>query len=54
VASSLTVVAALAWWLRPVMMHDRGGEHNAVVCMLVYSSPPAASPSRCGVAIGLP
>jgi len=36
------------------MMHDRDGEHSAVVCILVYSSPPAASVSRFGVAIGLP
>jgi hypothetical protein len=45
---------AFAWWLRPVMMYDRDGEHSAVVCMLVYSNPPAASASRWGVAIGLP
>jgi hypothetical protein len=35
------------------MMHDRDGEHSAVVCMFVYSSPPAASVSRFGVAIEL-
>ena len=45
---------ALAWWLRPVMMHERDGEHSAVVCMFVYSRPPAASASKFGVAIGLP
>jgi hypothetical protein len=54
VAISLTPAVALAWWLRPVMMHDRDGEHSAVVCMFAYSSPPAASASRFGVAIGLP
>jgi hypothetical protein len=50
----LIAAVALAWWLRPVMMHDREGEHSAVVCMLVYSSPPAASASRFGVDIGPP
>src|ERR1700733_4850214 len=35
-------------------MHDRDGEHSAVVCMLEYNRPPAASASRFGVAIGLP
>ena len=25
----------LRWWLRPVMMHERLGEHSAVVCMLL-------------------
>jgi len=54
VAISLIAAVALAWWLRPVMMHDRDGEHNAVVRMLLYSNPPAASASRFGVAIGLP
>jgi hypothetical protein len=36
------------------MTHDRDGEHSTVVCMLVYSRPPAASASRFSVAIGLP
>ena len=44
----------LLWWLRPVTMHDRLGEHSAVVCMLVNRSPPAASASKFGVSIGLP
>ncbi len=44
----------LLWWLRPVMMHERLGEHSAVVCMLVKRSPFAASASKFGVAIGLP
>jgi len=35
-------------------MHERDGEHSAVVCMFVYSSPPSASASKLGVAIGLP
>ena len=26
---------AFEWWFRPVMMHDRLGEHSAVVCMLL-------------------
>ena len=26
---------ALEWWLRPVRMHERDGEHSAVVCMLL-------------------
>ena len=43
----------LAWWLRPVTMHDRLGEHRAVVCMLLYRSPFAANASRLGVSIGL-
>jgi hypothetical protein len=50
----LIAAVAFARWLRPVMMHDRDGEHNAVVCMFVYNSPPSASASRFGVAIGLP
>ena len=25
----------LRWWLRPVMMQERLGEHSAVVCMLL-------------------
>jgi hypothetical protein len=44
----------LLWWLRPVMMHERLGEHNAVVCMLLYRRPLAASASKLGVSIGLP
>src|SRR4029450_8913558 len=52
VASSLIAAVALAWWLRPVMMHDREGEHSAVVCMLVYSSPPVARASGVGVGAG--
>ena len=43
---------ALEWWLRPVIMQERDGEHSAVVCMLVNSRPPLASLSRLGVAIG--
>jgi hypothetical protein len=35
------------------MMHERDGEHSAVVCMLLYSTPPAPA-SNFGVAIGLP
>ena len=38
-AISLTAAVAFACWLRPVMKHDRDGEHSAVVCMFVYSSP---------------
>jgi hypothetical protein len=45
---------ALLWWLRPVRMHERLGEHNAVVCMLLYRRPFAASASKLGVWIGLP
>ena len=45
---------ALLWWLRPVRMHDRLGEHSAVVCMLLYRSPSAANASKFGVSIGLP
>ena len=45
---------AFEWWLRPVNMHDRLGEHSAVVCMLVKRSPPAARRSRFGVRIGEP
>jgi hypothetical protein len=50
------VIAAIPfeWWLRPVTTHERDGEHNAVVCMLLYSNPPAANASKFGVAIGLP
>ena len=35
-----------------VTVIDRPG--SLVMCMLVYSSPPAASAPRSGVAIGLP
>ena len=45
---------ALEWWLRPVRMHERVGEHSAVVCMLLKRRPFAASASRLGVLIGLP
>jgi hypothetical protein len=44
----------LEWWLRPVSMHERDGEHSAVVCMLLKRSPSAARSSMLGVAIGLP
>jgi hypothetical protein len=42
------------WWLRPVTMHDRLGEHSAVVCMLLYRRPFAAMASRFSVSMGLP
>ena len=45
---------AFEWWLRPVRMHERVGEQSAVVCMFMNRSPPLASASRLGVAIGLP
>ena len=45
---------ALEWWLRPVSMQERDGEHSAVVCMLVYRRPFFASASRLGVSIGEP
>lgn len=50
------MIAAMpfAWWLRPVMMQERLGEHSAVVCMLLYRRPSAAIASRFGVSIGLP
>jgi hypothetical protein len=35
-------------------MHDRLGEHSAVVCMLLYRKPSAARASKLGVSIGLP
>ena len=44
----------LLWWLRPVTMQARLGEHSAVVCMLLKRSPLAARASKLGVAIGLP
>ena len=44
----------LEWWFRPLSMHDRDGEHSAVVCMFVYRKPPCASRSRLGVLIGDP
>ena len=44
----------LRWWLRPVMMQERLGEHSAVVCMLLYRTPLLAIRSKFGVAIGLP
>jgi len=50
------VIAAmpLARWFRPATMHERLGEHNAVVCMLLFRRPSAAIASKFGVAIGLP
>jgi hypothetical protein len=36
------------------MKHERVGEQRAVVCMLLYRSPSAASASKLGVLIGLP
>ena len=44
----------LEWWLRPLSMQERDGEHSAVVCMLLKRRPSAARASRLGVAIGLP
>ena len=44
----------LEWWLRPLSMHERDGEHSAVVCMFVYRKPFSASRSRLGVLIGEP
>jgi hypothetical protein len=35
-------------------MQERVGEQRAVVCMLLYNRPPAATPSRLGVEMGLP
>jgi hypothetical protein len=35
-------------------MHERVGEHSAVVCILVYNSPFFARLSRLGVWIGAP
>jgi hypothetical protein len=35
-------------------MQERLGEQSAVVCMLLKRSPPAASASKFGVALGLP
>ena len=45
---------ALEWWLRPVMMQERVGEHSAVVCMLLKRRPFSARASILGVWIGLP
>ncbi len=44
----------LAWWLRPVTMHERLGEHNAVVCMLVKRTPVGGEPIEVRRLIGLP
>lgn len=33
VDASVMQAMALAWWLRPVRMQERVGEHSAVVCM---------------------
>ena len=46
VANSVMAAIPLRWWLRPVTMHDRLGEHNAVVCILVNRSPLAVSESK--------
>ena len=32
---SVMEASPIEWWLRPVKMHPRDGEHSAVVCMLV-------------------
>src|SRR6187455_2566639 len=42
------------WWLRPVSSAWRVGEQSAVVWNRLYFSPPAASRSNVGVAIGPP
>jgi len=36
IASEPSVMQAIPfeWWLRPVSMQERDGEHSAVVCML--------------------
>jgi len=39
-----------AWWLRPVNMQARVGEHSAVVWKFVKRRPAAASASMRGVA----
>jgi len=41
-------------WLRPVSRKDRIGEHNAVVCKFVYTSPPSAIRLMFGVSISPP
>ncbi len=42
------------WWLRPVSVAARVGEHSAVVWNLVYLSPSSASRSAVGVRHGPP
>ena len=44
----------LAVWLRPVIRHERVGEHKAVVWKLVYVTPLSAIRCRAGVWIGPP
>ena len=44
----------LVVWLRPVIRHDRVGEHSAVVWKFVYVSPRSAIRSMFGVSISPP
>src|SRR5262249_13345601 len=44
----------IEWWLRPVMIAAREGEHSAVELKLVYRRPFAAIRSRFGVGITPP
>ena len=49
VAASVMHANPREWWLRPVRMAPRDGEHSAVVCTFVYRRPSAARLSRTGV-----
>jgi len=44
----------LVVWFRPVIRHDRVGEHSAVVWKLVYVRPCRAIRSMSGVSISPP
>ncbi len=53
VASAMQAIPFVVW-LRPVRRDERVGEQSAVVCQLVYVSPPAASLLKFGVSIKPP
>jgi hypothetical protein len=50
-AASVIVAIPLVVWLRPVIRHDRVGEHSAVVWKFVYTKPRSAIRLMFGVSI---
>ena len=49
VAASVMAAQPLRWWLRPVRMVERVGEHSAVVCHCEYINPLSASRCKVGM-----
>jgi hypothetical protein len=54
VAFSVMWPIPTAWWLRPLIIAARVGEHSAVVWNRVYFSPCAATRSATGISHGPP